>query len=116
MATKDVMVKVTVEERATIELSTRQPVVGQSLTATLKNNDEVASGVRWTWSNIAGTSTDANAMSTYTPLPVDANDRLRVGVKYIDTDGREQTVAAVAFEQAVSRRVSRWLANRLRQR
>ena len=35
-ATEEVMVKVTdVEERATIELSTRQPVVGQALTATL---------------------------------------------------------------------------------
>ena len=102
-ATKDVMVKVTdVEERATIELSTRQPVVGQELTATLGNADEVVSDVRWTWSGIAGTPTDTQTNSTYTPVGDDANDRLRVGVKYIDTDGREQTVAAVAFEQLVA--------------
>ena len=103
MATKDVMVKVTdVEERATISLSTRQPVVGQELTATLENADEVASGVRWTWTGIEGTPTDKPADSTYTPLPGDANDRIRVGVKYIDTDGRDQTVATVAFERPVA--------------
>ena len=101
-AMKEVMVKVTdVEERATIELSTRQPVVGQSLTATLRNADEVASNVRWTWSGIAGTPTQTQTNSTYTPVGDDANDRLSVGVKYIDTDNREQTVAAVAFEQPV---------------
>ena len=49
-AMKTVMVKVTdVEERATIMLSTRQPVVGQELMATLGNADEVSDGVRWTW-------------------------------------------------------------------
>ena len=103
-ATKEVMVKVTdVEERATIELSTRQPVVGQSLTATLMNDDEVESNIRWTWSDISGTiPMDTDAVSTYTPVADDANDRLRVGVKYIDTDNKEQTVAAVAFEQAVA--------------
>ena len=104
-AMKDVMVKVTdVEERATIELSTRQPVVGQLLTATLKNDDEVESNVRWTWTGIEGTATPFTTpshRSTYMPLAGDANDRLRVGVKYIDTDNREQTVAAVAFEQPV---------------
>ena len=91
-ATKDVMVKVTdVEERATIELSTRQPVVGRLLTATLKNGDEVASEVRWTWIGIEGSlTTETDMSSTYTPLPGDANDTLRVGVKYIDTDNREQ--------------------------
>ena len=54
-ATKEVMVKVTdVEERATISLSTRQPVVGQELMATLGNADEVASNVRWIWTGIEG--------------------------------------------------------------
>ena len=103
-ATKNVMVKVTdVEERATIELSTRQPVVGQSLTATLGNADEVLSNIRWTWSGVAGTPTDTmTTTSTYTPVADDANDRLRVGVKYIDTDDREQTVSTVAFEQPVA--------------
>ena len=105
-ATKEVMVKVTdVEERATIELSTRQPVVGRSLTATLTNDDEVASDVRWTWTGIEGETADSTSpsySSTYMPLPGDANDRVRVGVKYIDTDGRDQTVAAVAFEQPVA--------------
>ena len=105
-ATKEVMVKVTdVEERATIELSTRQPVVGRSLTATLTNDDEVASDVRWTWTGIEGETADSPSpsySSTYTPLPGDANDRVRVGVRYIDTDGRDQTVAAVAFEQPVA--------------
>ena len=97
---KVVMVKVTdVEERATIELSTRQPVVEQPLTATLKNDDEVASGVRWNWSGIAGTQPNSG---TYTPVTDDANARLSVGVKYIDNENKEQTVAAVAFEQPVA--------------
>ncbi len=103
--TKEVVIEVTdVEERATIELSTRLPVVGQSLTATLKNDDEVASGVRWTWSGIEGTPTDTTEpyVSTYTPIAGDGNDRVRVGVKYIDTDGQDQTIAAVAFEHAVA--------------
>ena len=102
-AMKAVMVKVTdVEERATIELSTRQPVVGQAIMATLMNDDEVVNDVRWTWTGIAGTPTDTQTSSTYTPEADDANDSVRVGVKYIDTDDREQTVAAVAFEQPVA--------------
>ena len=109
-AMEDVMVKVTdVEERATIELSTRQPVVGQSVMATLGNDDEVASGVRWTWTGIEGTaiaSTTPSHSSTYTPLPGDANDRVRVEVKYIDTDAKEQTVTALAFEQPVAPRLA----------
>ena len=106
-ATKEVMVKVTdVEERATIELSTRQPVVGQMLTATLKNDDEVVSDVRWNWTGIEGmpeppTTAEPSYSNTYMPLPGDANDRVRVGVNYIDTDGKDQTVAAVTFEQPV---------------
>ena len=104
-ATKEVMVKVTdVEERATIELSTRQPVVGQMLTATLRNDDEVVSDVRWNWTGIEGMpemATTEPYSNTYTPLPGDANDRVRVGVNYIDTDGKDQTVAAVTFEQPV---------------
>ena len=114
MSAKELMVKVTdVEERATIELSTRQPVVGQSLTATLRNADEVASGVRWTWEkkegetwvDDTGTTTSAttpNYSSTYTPVQNEIKDELRVGVEYIDTDDDNQTVAAVAFEQAVT--------------
>ena len=100
---KTVMVKVTdVEERATISLSPRLPVVGRVLTATLGNADEVASDVRWTWTGIEGTTTDTDENSTYTPLPGDANDRIRVGVKYIDNDGDNQTVPTVAFEQPVA--------------
>ena len=109
-----VMVEVTdVEERATIEFSTRQPVVGQLLTATLKNDDEVASGVRWTWEKKDGaTWVDAMGMttltdvqpysSTYTPVQNEINAVLRVVVEYIDTDDDNQTVAAVAFKQAVA--------------
>ena len=116
-ATKDVMVKVTdVEERATIELSTRQPVVGQSLMATLGNDDEVASGVRWTWEkkdgatwiDVAGTPTSTVATETaphtgtYAPVQVEINAELRVGVEYIDRDDDNQAIAALAFEQAVA--------------
>ena len=109
-ATKTVMVKVTdVEERATIELSTRQPVVGRALTATLMNDDEVASDVRWTWTGIEGEATDSTSpsySSTYTPLPGDANGRVRVGVEYIDNDNDNQMVAPVAFEQVVAPRLA----------
>ena len=104
-AMKVVMVKVTdVEERATIELSTRQPVVDRPLMATLRNDDEVASNVRWTWTGIAiaDAPVDTQEDSTYTPVGDDANADLRVGVKYIDTDDREQTVSAVAFEKPVA--------------
>ena len=104
-ATKDVTVKVTdVEERATISLSTRQPVVGQELTATLENTDEVtADNVRWTWSpTLTGTEPeDTDETSIYTPAAGDAGNRLRVGVKYIDSDEREQTIAPMSFERAV---------------
>ena len=118
-AMKDVMVmvKVTdVEERATIELSTRQPVVGQPLTATLKNSDEVASSVRWTWEkkdgttwvDVAGTPTSTSTFedqlytSTYTPIQSEIDAELRVGVQYIDNDNDNQAIAAVAFEQPVA--------------
>ena len=102
-ATKDVKVKVTdVEERATISLSPRLPVVGLMLSATLGNVDEVKSGVRWTWTGIEGTPLDTQANSTYTPLPGDANDRISVRVEYIDTDDQEQAIAAVTFEHRVA--------------
>ena len=113
-ATKAVMVKVTdVEERATIELSTRQPVVGRPLTATLGNDDEVASGVRWmwekkdgaTWVDVTGTPTSAitpDFTGTYGPVQGEINAEMRVGVEYIDTDNDNQTIAAVAFEQPVA--------------
>ena len=112
-ATKNVMVKVTdVEERATIELSTRQPVVGQGLMATLGNADEVAISVRWTWEKKDGatwvdvegtpTSTPSPYIGTYAPLQGEINAELRVGVEYIDTDDDNQTVASVAFEQPVA--------------
>ena len=111
------MVKVTdVEERATIKLSTRQPVVGQSLMATLGNDDEVASGVRWTWEkkdgatwiDVAGTPTSTDATGTaphtgtYAPVQGEINAELRVGVEYIDRDDDNQAIAALAFEQAVA--------------
>ena len=116
-ATKDVMVKVTdVEERATIELSTRQPVVGRPVMATLGNDDEVVGGVRWAWEkkdgtswvDVTGTPMSTDAMETephtgtYAPVQNEIDAELRVGVQYIDTDDDNQTVAAVAFEQAVA--------------
>ena len=84
------------------------------LMATLGNDDEVASGVRWTWEKKDGaTWVDAEGMTTepitspsysntYTPVQNEINADLRVGVEYIDTDDDNQTVAAVAFEQAVA--------------
>ena len=113
-ATKAVMVKVTdVEERATIELSTRQPVVGRGAIGNLGNDDEVVSGVRWmwekkdgaTWVDAMGTTTSTDAKpysSTYTPVQNEINAELRVGVEYIDSDDDNQTVAAVTVEQAVA--------------
>ena len=114
-ATKEVMVKVTdVEERATIELSTRQPVVGQMLTATLKNDDEVASSVRWTWEKKDGAAwVDVEDSATpgvdspphtsmYTPAQSEIGAEVRVGVEYIDNDDDNQAIAAVTFEQPVA--------------
>ena len=108
---KTVMVKVTdVEERATISLSPRLPVVGRVLTATLGNADEVESGVRWAWEkkngaaweDVEGTTTDTDASSTYTPAQSEIGAELRVGVEYIDSDDDNQAIAAVTFEHAVA--------------
>ena len=66
--TRDVEVKVTnVNEDGTVTLSTIQPRVGVSLTASLTDIDGPVTAVKWQWSVRQAAAIDDATSDTYTP-------------------------------------------------
>ena len=88
--TRDVEVKVTnVNEDGTVTLSTIQPRVGVSLTASLTDIDGPVTAVKWQWSNSSGAIDDATS-DTYTPTAA-TEGTLMAMATYTDPQGPEHT-------------------------
>ena len=91
------------EEAGTVTLSTTQPIVGTSLTATLGDPDRVTDGsaTTWSWASspngasswtpISGATTD-----TYTPVAADLGNDLRATASYTDEIGSGKSAQAVS--------------------
>ena len=91
-------VRVTVEDaRGEVRLSSSQPRVGSSLTATVSDPDGVDTVTAWCWewsASEAGTttritcdSTNPTTTATYTPVETDLGRHLWATVTYTDSDG-----------------------------
>ncbi len=97
----DVTVNVAnVEERGTLTLDRRQPVIGRLVTATLTDPDNVVGATTWTWQRSTSRSGNwteivgANS-STYTPVPDDEDSYLRTTAAYEDGYAPGKTLQAV---------------------
>ncbi len=89
-----------VDEPGTVSLSSSQPRVGTSLTATLSDPDSGVTNQEWQWANsnaAAGPFSDiAGATSaSYTPVAGDLGKFLRATVTY-DDNGSSSTVSRIA--------------------
>ena len=98
-AMEEVTIQVTnVEEPGTVTLTTLQPQVGVTITATLDDPDTItAQGtISWQWyrgnSEIAGATNGAGTiMSSYTPADGDVGSLLRATAMYDDDEGEDKT-------------------------
>ena len=94
------VVIVRIDDRGAVTLSTRQPLIGQPVTAALTDHDRVEPGsAAWQWWRRTGTSGPWRAIegataSSYTPAPHDGGHRLQARVAYRDAYGA-QTAASV---------------------
>ena len=94
-----VLVEITdADDAGVVPLSTRQPRVGEVVTATLADEDAGVRDARWqwrrrtpdgAWTAIAGATADR-----YTPVAGDAGNVLRAQVTYADAHGAQQAVSA----------------------
>ena len=96
-ATLEVTVTVTDEdEPGSIMLSTLQPQVGQTVTATLTDGDTItADTVNWVWlrgsTPINGSTSSGQVTATYDPVDGDVGNRLRAMATYDDSEGDDKT-------------------------
>ena len=89
-----------IEEPGTVTLSTVQPQVGTSLTATLQD-DDVATGITWQWYQTSSRGSSGTAITnadsaTYTPGSGDVGRYLRAVASYDDGFSDGNTAAAVS--------------------
>ena len=112
-------VTVTVEDApGAVRLSSQQPQVGQALTATLSDPDQVGPVTEWRWERsiyddfptgsetaVVRTSTTDKATDTYTPVAADIEHYLRATVSYTDGDGTPKAVQG-AVEQDMIQKVA----------
>ena len=89
------------EEEGTVALSTSQPQIGVSVTATLTDPDGGITGQTWQWSRgdtASGPFTDVNeaTSSSYMPVQADAGKHLMVSVTYSDAQGPDKSAAKTA--------------------
>ena len=89
------------EEEGTVALSTSQPQIGVSVTATLTDPDGGITGQTWQWSRgdtASGPFTDVNeaTSSSYMPVQADAGKHLMVSVTYSDAQGPGKSAAKTA--------------------
>ena len=91
-----------VDQPGSVTLSTSQPVVGVSLTATLSDADGSISSQAWQWeSSPSGGSPVWTAITgaqsaTYTPVAADAGKLLRASVSYADALASDRTAVSPA--------------------
>ena len=86
-----------VDDPGTITLSSQQPPAGETLTATLEDQDGVKTDVpvTWVWESSPDLSTwnviEGETSNTYIPQEDDIDDYLRVTATYEDEDGPNKT-------------------------
>ena len=95
-----------VEEAGTVTLSSTQPIVGTSLTASLDDPDEVSGIVTWSWeSSQNGTSSWAlisgETSATYSPDAVAEGRFLRATASYTDGEGSGKRAQAVSTNRVL---------------
>ena len=101
MDTHGVTVMVTnVDEAGTVSLSSRQPVVGTALTASVEDPDGMVTGETWQWASSdtsGGTYTNISGATSasYTPEAADANKYLRATARYTDAEGSGKSAKGV---------------------
>ena len=93
-----------VEEPGTVTLSSTQPVVGTSLTATLTDPDGNPTNLNWVWENSPNGASDwapsriistATTTSSYTPSPIAEGRFLRATASYDDDESAGKSAMAV---------------------
>ncbi len=90
-----------VEEAGTVTLSSTQPIVGTSLTATLEDPDDVRGSATWLWAGSPNGSSSWTPISgetsaTYTPVTADVNHYLRATASYDDGEGSGRSAEGVS--------------------
>ena len=89
-----------VDEDGTVNLSSVQPQVGASLTATLEDPDGDVTGETWQWAKSSDGTTGWSDVGTdspsYTPADGDVEYYLRATVSYSDVHGSDKTTQAVS--------------------
>ena len=107
--THDVTITVTdADDPGSLTLSSQNPTVGSTLTATLDDQDGGVTGETWKWETSPnGTDTwtviDGETTSSYTPVADDDGDFLRVTVTYTDDDGGGKSAEATTGNAVVTR-------------
>ena len=94
-----------VDEDGTVNLSSVQPQVGASLTATLEDPDGDVTGETWQWASLPvgdseWTDIDVATSGSYTPVDADLDKVLRATASYIDPQGSGKSAQGVS-ENAV---------------
>ena len=95
--TSAVLTAGTIVDNGDVTLSSNDPVMGESLTASLADPDN-PTGITWQWassSTASGTYTDIKGASTdtYTPVQGDVGNYLRATASYNDAQGSGQSAS-----------------------
>ena len=95
-----------VDEPGTITWSTTTPRVGEALTATLTDPDQLTAAVSWVWERSAGRNAwaaiDGAAAADYVPTAADAGEHLRATARYADRHSTAQSAAAALHNVVVA--------------
>ena len=87
-----------VNEPGVVSLSARQPRIGETLTATLADEDAGVRDARWQWRRRtpggAWTAIAGAAAADYAPAAADAGHLLQARVTYADTHGAQRAASA----------------------
>ena len=89
------------EEAGTVTLSSTQPIVDTSLTATLGDPDVVSGSETWSWASSpdgasSWTPISGETSDTYTPVAADMGNYLRATASYTDGLGSGKSAQAVS--------------------
>ena len=92
---------VNVDEPGEVALSSGEPIVGKSLTATLTDIDGGTTGTSWHWGKSQGGATSWEAINgssseTYMPASSDAGMYLRAMVDYSDGEGSSKSAEGMS--------------------
>ncbi len=87
---------VNVDEPGEVTLSMMEPVVGESITGTLTDDDGGVTGASWHWEKSSDGATnwetiDGSTSETYTPVEADEDMYLRAMVGYTDDEGADKS-------------------------